>query len=162
MIPSSTAARSAPATSTLVPVPCAGDVRFDPWEHVRATGIIVSVRDDLPNGFWGATDGQHIWLNARLGQLEARCTLTHELVHLYAGHSTRQPKAVEDQVRLTAALWLLPDVEEVLEAARWARSWAEWAQECSVDEPTIRWRMRAMSAPERKAARAAARVGFSA
>lgn len=144
-----------------VPPPsCAG--RFDPWEHVAAAGIAVTVTDKMPAGMWGATDGHAIWIDAGLTQFEARSTLAHELVHHTVGHGSHQSERVERRVDETAAVWLLPDVEEVLEAARWARSWQEWAEECRVDVYLMRARMRAMSAPERKAARAAARVGFSA
>ncbi|WP_270259575.1 ImmA/IrrE family metallo-endopeptidase [Kocuria marina] len=56
----------------------------------------------------GYTDGQRVWLDEHLTTVEARCALTHELVHISRGHDRHQPPAVEEDVRAQTARLLVP------------------------------------------------------
>jgi len=55
------------------------------------------------------TDGVDIWIDDRLNDIQRKCAITHELVHIELGHSTVQVEAVEMSVRYEAAKRLLPD-----------------------------------------------------
>lgn len=75
---------------------------FDPWVLTDDHGIEV-IR--VPSqSLSGCTDGQRIWLDGRLTDTEARCALTHELVHISRGHKSHQSPASEASVRAGRAL----------------------------------------------------------
>lgn len=96
----------------------------------------------------GATDGRRIiWLDPRLNQAERRCVLTHELVHLEAGHRGCQPYAVEGQVRAAAAALLIP-LSDLLDAVRWSPHVSELADTLWVTEQVIADRIRWLSREE--------------
>lgn len=79
----------------------------DPEDAAHRMGLHV-IRRRLPGTMWGATDGHStIWIDDRLSQTEARCTLAHELVHVHARHATCQTPKVERWVRLRTAEWLI-------------------------------------------------------
>lgn len=63
----------------------------------------------LPDGVAAKTDGKDIYLDDRLNEIQERCAIEHELVHIERGHSTQQVEAVEMQVRYEAAVRLIPD-----------------------------------------------------
>ena len=79
---------------------------FDPWALTDERGITVHRTPmRLASGY---TDGHRIWLDEHLTDVEARCALTHELVHISRGHTRHQPAAVEDDVRAQTARLLVP------------------------------------------------------
>lgn len=80
---------------------------YNPWAHAAQLGIPVHYRSDFPDGTWGMTNGERIWLADHQFSREMRSTLTHELVHIELGHSRRQPEATEAQVDLIAARRLI-------------------------------------------------------
>lgn len=93
-----------------------------PWREVRALTHVVVHFVELRPGLWGATDGhERIWIDHRLGQVERRCTLVHELEHLRRGHHSCQDERTERAVRAAAARRLLPDPRVIAEALVWAR-----------------------------------------
>lgn len=84
----------------------------------------------------GETDGRGvIRLDHRLLQVERRCTLMHELIHLERGHEGACSDAVEREVDREVARRLVP-FDALLEAARWARDANELAEELWVT-PTV-------------------------
>lgn len=92
---------------------------LDPWETVADDARLSVTPARLPDGMAWATDGAgRIWLDGRLTATERRCVLTHELVHVEAGHYVHQTKAVEAWVREQTARRLIP-----LEALQPLRSW---------------------------------------
>lgn len=110
---------------------------FDPWQWATAHGTpIRQVRLEHARGY---TDGHTIWLDSAHTAAEARCTLTHEIVHLYHGHRTHQPPREEWRVRATTARLLIPDMTVV---ARWPGSVWELAEELDVTPEVIRDRVR--------------------
>lgn len=81
---------------------------WQPQDTADQYGIPVhTVR--LPGALAGVTDGHTIWVDDRLTLVERRCTIAHELVHVWAGHARHQPPKVEAWVRRTTAGLLLRD-----------------------------------------------------
>lgn len=92
-----------------------------PWRELRALAHVVVHFDELRAGLWGATDGERvIWLDRRLGQVERRCTLAHELEHVRRGHRGCQGEQVERSVEAAASRYLLPDPHPIADALVWA------------------------------------------
>jgi Zn-dependent peptidase ImmA (M78 family) len=119
-------------------------VKFHPWRVVRELGVRVLWRADLPGRVLGLCDpsSMTIYLNrARLvTQVERRCTLTHELVHLREGHQGAQPSGVEARVRAETARLLIPD--DALESALcWTTDLFELAETLWVTEQVVRDRL---------------------
>lgn len=114
-----------------------------PWRDLRALAHVVVHHVELHPGVWGVGDGEsRIWLDRRLGQVERRCTLAHELEHLHRGHHGCQDAAVEAVVAAAAARYLLPDPNVVADALVWAHGDVEAAaDELWVDELTLRARL---------------------
>ena len=124
---------------------------FDPWaitiEHSIPVHLVPLQR------LAGCTDGTRIWLDTRLTAAEARCTLTHELVHMRRGHAGAQAPAVEASVREETARLLVP--WSVLMGYRYAQITLEdLAHELHTTTAVIADRMRYASAEELCAFRA--------
>lgn len=60
------------------------------------------------DGIAACTDGANIFLDDRLNEIQLKCAVVHELIHVELGHSTAQSEAVELSVRYEAARRLLP------------------------------------------------------
>ena len=96
----------------------------------------------------GATNGADvIWLDPRLSQVERRCVLTHELVHLEYGHRGCQPPAVEHVVRVRTAERLV-ELEDLAAAVKWTVDPDELAEELWVTPMVLQDRVAALSASE--------------
>jgi len=63
----------------------------------------------MPDGMAARTDGVDIWVDDRLNDVQLKCAVAHEQVHIELGHSTVQTEAIEMQVRYITARRLLPD-----------------------------------------------------
>lgn len=63
----------------------------------------------MPDGVAARTDGKDIWVDDRLNEVQERCAIEHELVHIERGHSTVQTEAVEMAVRYETSKRLIPD-----------------------------------------------------
>lgn len=122
---------------------------FDPWKVVDAhPSIIVELREF--DSWSGATNGtDRIYLDPRLLQVERRCTLTHELVHISRQHVSCQPLTVEQQVRAVTSR-LLVDVRDLRREMRWARSHVELAAELMVTPRVLSDRLAGLSQGELK------------
>lgn len=113
------------------------------WPHV-----VVEHTDDLPPGRRADTNGvDEIRMRRRLLQVERRCSLTHELIHLEHGHTGACAPAVEAAVDVEAARRLIP-WDRLLAAVRWARSDSELADELWVTVHVLRSRVAALHADE--------------
>jgi hypothetical protein len=62
----------------------------------------------MPDGVAARTDGVNIWVDDRLNDVQLKCAIAHEEVHIERGHSTTQTEAVEFAVRYETAKRLLP------------------------------------------------------
>jgi hypothetical protein len=121
---------------------------YHPWRHLRTLTDLVVVwlcpAKDAP----AATDGERVvWLDPRLLQVERRCVLAHELVHVERGHRGCQPAAVEVEVRREAAARLVP-FESLFESWRWSLSFSELAAELWVTESVLADRFRWLTKDE--------------
>lgn len=121
---------------------------FDPWAEIRRITSLRVHTIRLPDLLHGCTDGKSIYLDDRLTPMERRCVLTHELVHLWAGHNTCQPPAVERAVREETARLLIP-LAFLREYLPWTRCPWELADELHVTETVLRDRLEALSEGER-------------
>ncbi|SEE24732.1 protein of unknown function [Arthrobacter alpinus] len=121
---------------------------FDPWGTLRRlTHIHVSfVR--MPDGAPGRTDGLRvIWLDKQLQQVERRCALAHELVHIELGHDGCQRPCIEHEVRVVTARNLIP-IGNLCQHAAWARSVQELAEELWVTADVLTDRLGSLTADE--------------
>ena len=69
--------------------------------------VVYTVR--MPDGVAARTDGVDIWVDDRLNDVQRKCAIVHEGIHIEMGHSTVQVEAIEMQVRFEAAKRLIPD-----------------------------------------------------
>lgn len=90
----------------------------DPWSVLRSRPDLKLVwAGDLPHHWRGCTDGKStIWIRTGLSQAERRCVLTHELIHIRHHHVGHQPPAIERQVRIETACWLIPGIDRIRDA----------------------------------------------
>ncbi|WP_426302741.1 ImmA/IrrE family metallo-endopeptidase [Arthrobacter sp. R-11] len=114
---------------------------FDPWgslrslEHVRLSWV------DMPDGARGRTNGTDlIWLNRGQQQVERRCALTHELVHLERRDIGCQPATVEAIVNAETARRLI-HLDHLAKALAWARAFHELADELWVTPDVLQDRI---------------------
>lgn len=77
-----------------------GESRWHPWRALdQHSGVVVSCRHQLPDHIMGVTRGARIWLCRTLTQVERRCTLTHELVHVERGPLPADPRLAAREER---------------------------------------------------------------
>lgn len=122
---------------------------FHPWRALRALShvVVVWVRPhaDAPAG----TNGRDVvWIDPRLLQVERRCVLTHELVHLEHGHDGCQPPAIEHAVRARAARLLITH-EQLAEALPWSAVLEELADDLWVTPMVLTDRLAGLTPAER-------------
>ncbi|UUX60131.1 ImmA/IrrE family metallo-endopeptidase [Glutamicibacter halophytocola] len=83
-----------------------------------------------------ATNGRSIWIDPALTSVERVCYLTHEAIHIKHGHTGCQGRAIERQVCLEVAQFLVP-FESLQGVASWSRHPAEMADELGVTEEVL-------------------------
>ena len=106
------------------------------WGMLRSLAHVVIIWDRPHPDMVAATDGRRIWIDPALTAAERRCFLAHEAFHIKYGHRGCQPPAVERQVDLEVARFLVPftDLQRV---ACWSRDASEMAEELDVTEEVI-------------------------
>ena len=72
-------------------------------------GLAMIFKVRMPDGIAARTDGVDIWVDDRLNEVQERCAIVHEQIHIERGHSTIQTEAVELSVRYETARRLLPE-----------------------------------------------------
>lgn len=123
---------------------------YHPWRILREDWAHVEVEhiDDLPAGRRADTNGvDEIRMRQRLLQVERRCSLAHELVHLERSDTGACPPAVEAEVNREAARRLI-SWEQLLAAVQWARSEEELAEELWVTVKILRARAETLHADD--------------
>ncbi|MCT1366583.1 ImmA/IrrE family metallo-endopeptidase [Rothia sp. p3-SID1597] len=125
---------------------------FNPWLETTRQGINIYLT--LLSGRAACTDGQRIWLDARLTRIEATCSLTHELLHIHAGHGCTQNSAVEAKIREGVARALIP-LPAILSRAQSQEHPATIAEDFNVTLPVLADRMTTLTGHERAQLRAA-------
>ena len=123
---------------------------YHPWRALRDHWSHVELKhtDDLPPDRLAETNGiDEIRMRRRLLQVERRCSLAHELIHLERRDLGECSPAVEAEVTREAARRLIP-WDRLLGAVRWARSERELAEELWVTIPILQARTEALHADE--------------
>ena len=83
-------------------------------------------------------------MDKRLDQVERRCTLTHELIHIERQHIGCQPEVIEERVRAEAARRLIP-IDALAAALSWSTSPLEVAEELWVTPTVLEDRLASLS-----------------
>jgi len=110
---------------------------------------------DLPIGLLGYTDFARrvVWLDRSLTQVERRCTVTHEDIHLHRGPVPSDPHlaAKEEAIVDGIAARRLVSLRQLIDALLWSDNPAEVADELWVDVPTLKARLKGLADHERLA-----------
>ena len=122
---------------------------FHPWRALRALTHI-EVRWEAMDDRLGDTDGVHdIRLHPNQLQTERRSTLTHELAHIFLGHTDGCGDSDEKAADHWAARQLIT-LDALKDALKWADDLEEVAEELWVDPATLRSRLDCLTAEERQ------------
>lgn len=104
-------------------------MRYHPWRDLRDREHVIVDWRAMPTGMHGATNGEDIiWMERDQLQVQRRCTLAHEIVHLDMGHTQCQDAATELFVRRVTARRLL-SIKQLIPVALWTQSAEEAADE---------------------------------
>ncbi|QEP08773.1 ImmA/IrrE family metallo-endopeptidase [Glutamicibacter sp. ZJUTW] len=106
------------------------------WGMLRSLAHVVIIWNRPHPDMVAATDGRRIWIDPALTVAERRCFLAHEAFHIKHGHRGCQSPAVERQVDLEVARFLVP-FEDLQRVACWSCNAAEMAEELDVTEQVI-------------------------
>jgi citrate lyase beta subunit len=102
----------------------------------------------MPDRVPGRTNGVDIiWMDKRLDQVERRCTLTHELIHIEREHTGCQQASIELEVSLETARRLIA-IEDLANALSWSSRPYELADELWVTQNVLADRMRSLTLEE--------------
>lgn len=106
------------------------------WGMVRSLAHIAIIWSRPHPEVVAATDGRRIWIDPALTDVEQRCFLAHEAIHIQHGHTSCQTPAVERQVCLEAARFLI-SFEDLETVAGWSRCPMDMAEELNVTEQVL-------------------------
>lgn len=106
------------------------------WGMLRTLAHAIVIWNRPYPDIVAATDGRRIWIDPNLTTAERRCFLAHEAFHIQYGHEGCQTPAVERQVCLEVARFLV-SFEDLQRVACWSTNSAEMAEELDVTEPVI-------------------------
>lgn len=95
----------------------------------------------------GGADGRRSWIDEKLTQDERRCVVAHEFFHLLRGHHGCQPPAIEREVCLETAIYLI-NFQDLKKAIRWSTHPAVIADELGVTEQTVIDRLQTLNGDE--------------
>lgn len=112
---------------------------------------------DLPDGIAALTvwADRAVWVSASLSQVERRCVIEHERQHLIRGPGGSV--AFEERAVDVATAHALIRLGDLVEAAKWARSLPELADELNVTQDVVHTRLRHLHPSERAVLRRARR-----
>ena len=100
-----------------------------PWRELRNRGHgVLLLFTTFEDGRVAATRGNHIYLDKDLLQVERRCAIQHEQVHLDLGHADCEDPADEAKARAVTARRLL-SANQLIPVALWTQSIEEAADE---------------------------------
>lgn len=118
-----------------------------PWRELRSQEHLTLHFVSLPAPYLAVTDGDTIWLHDRLLQVERRCALAHELVHVERGTDCVDDME-ETRVRRITAQRLI-DTGDLINALKWGHDMGEVADELWVTPEVLHDRIKALSPVER-------------
>jgi Zn-dependent peptidase ImmA (M78 family) len=125
--------------------------RYDPWEALGQLDQVRLERADLPSGQRGRIHFSSctITLGRQLLDVEQRCTLAHELVHLERGPVIRRLVRREERAVSAIAARRLVPMSALRTAIRSGCPGDELAEELGVDVRTVQVRLRTLTEVER-------------
>lgn len=106
------------------------------WGMLRSLAHVMIIWNRPYPDIVAATDGRRIWIDPALTAVERRCCLAHEAIHIQHGHDGCQPPAIERQVCLEVARFLV-SFESLQDVAGWSRCPVEMAEELGVTEQVL-------------------------
>jgi hypothetical protein len=114
---------------------------FHPWRRLRARPHVEVLWVPQPVGRLAATDGlKRIFMDPRQSQVQRRCSITHEQIHIDWGHTNGCNHREERAVRAETARQLI-EMPALLAAYRWADNLHEVADELWVTTDVLRDRI---------------------
>lgn len=123
---------------------------WNPWGTLKKLTHIVVIWARPHPMVPAATDGmRRVWIDPRATQVERRCLLAHELVHLERGHIGCQPPAVERDVRAEVARRLIPPTE-LAKVIPWSLCPEEAAEELHVTREVLADRLQELTQAEKE------------
>lgn len=125
-------------------------MRHHPWRELRERGDdVLLFFTEFDDGRVAATHGTHVYLDKRLLQVERRCAIQHEQIHLERGEDGCTGDLVKEQaVRRVTARRLL-SAHQLVPVAQWTQSVEEAADELWVTPEVLRDFMDALTPVER-------------
>lgn len=90
----------------------------------------------MPDGVAARTDGTNIYIDDRLDEIQEKCAIEHEIVHIERGHTTLQPESIEMGVRYETAKRLLP-LEDIAGVCKNGKSLKMIARELGVTRQVL-------------------------
>ena len=126
---------------------------YHPWRAFGQHEDWLLARAELPDGLRGVADfdTRTVILHSRLRQVERRCTLAHEIVHIERGPvpvDERLAAREESAVQREAARRLI-SLEALGEALAWSEQPAEVADVLWVTEDVLQARLASLHPAER-------------
>lgn len=123
-----------------------------PWRAFRSLTDWTLRWARLPDDVWGETchETKTVTLHVDLTQAERRCTIAHEMEHIWRGEVPHGREAYEEAIvdRRTARV-MLPDIREVGEALAFSPNLYDAANELWVDEFVLHERLTSLHPSER-------------
>lgn len=127
-------------------------ILHNPWRHlaVHHPGVRV-IWTRIPGATRGFTDGERIWLDDRLTQVQRRVTVCHETIHIERGIIPADSLEEARVNRLVAQRLISTD--QLVDALRWHRhpSLPSLADNLWVDVATVKCRLDTMPEQEQSA-----------
>lgn len=100
-----------------------------PWRRFRDDwGHVSLVWEPLDGDYHALTDGRRVIMDPDLLQVERRCSIEHEMIHLERGEHCTQDPVVEARVNRIAARRLIP-FPALMDAMAWSDQLEEVADE---------------------------------
>jgi hypothetical protein len=121
-----------------------------PWREIRKRGDGVRLFfTQFEDGRVAATQGQHVYLDRRLLQVERRCAIQHEQIHLERGEDGCTDDQVKESVVRRVTARRLLSAHQLVPVAQWTQSIEEAADELWVTPEVLRDFMASLSPVER-------------
>lgn len=119
-----------------------------PWRELRNRGDgILLYFTTFEDGRVAATHGNRIYLDKDLLQVERRCAIQHEQVHLDLGHTDCDDEIAEARARSVTARRLL-SAKQLIPVALWTQSIEEAADELWVTPQVLEDFLAALTSDE--------------
>lgn len=125
------------------------NMHHHPWREFRERDGVLLFFTEFEDGRVAATQGNHVYLDSRLLQVERRCAIQHEQIHLERGEDgCCDDQGKESVVRRIAARRLL-SASQLVPVAKWTQSVEEAADELWVTPEVLIDFMDALTPVER-------------